>query len=77
MTLKFTEEDLDLSELILRTRLESLIQKELRTGGSSEILAYINLLRKRFGSARIKEINPFTTIVGGLALKGYERSQAS
>jgi hypothetical chaperone protein len=51
------------------------IQAVLRTGGSSEIPAFIDLLARRFGEDRIREINPFTTIVGGLALKGHELSQ--
>lgn len=51
------------------------IQAVLRTGGSSEIPVFINLLARRFGEDRICGIDSFTTIVGGLALKAYELSQ--
>jgi len=44
----------------------------LRTGGSSSIPAFIDLLADRFGLHRIKELNLLTTIVGGLAVKGYK-----
>ncbi len=50
------------------------IHAVLRTGGSSEIPVVIEQLTNRFGYDRIKEINPFTTIVGGLALKAHELS---
>lgn len=66
-----------IDELLLKSGLKSdQIHAVLRTGGSSEIPAFIELLADRFGANRIKEINPFTTIVGGLALKGHELSQA-
>lgn len=52
------------------------IHAVLRTGGSSEIPVFIEVLGRRFDPNRIKEINPFTTIVGGLALRGYELSQS-
>jgi molecular chaperone DnaK (HSP70) len=52
------------------------IQAVLRTGGSAEIPIFIERLSARFGPDRIKEINPFTTIVGGLALKGHELAYA-
>lgn len=48
------------------------IQAVLRTGGSSEIPVFIDMLADHFGFDQIKDINPFTTIVGGLALKGHE-----
>lgn len=51
------------------------IQAVLRTGGSSEIPIFIDLLAQRFGAERIQELNPFTSIVGGLALKGHELSR--
>jgi hypothetical chaperone protein len=97
----FNQNELLLTETILRSRFEDLIQDDvemvdkaldelmkksglrpeniqvvLRTGGSSEIPAFINLLSRRFGQDSIKEINPFTTIVGGLAVKGYELSKS-
>ncbi len=53
------------------------IDAVLRTGGSSEIPIFINLLADRFGLERIKNIDPLTTVVGGLAVKGYELSNAA
>jgi hypothetical chaperone protein len=62
-----------LDELLLKSGLKpEQITGVLRTGGSSEIPIFIELLERRFGPDRIKELNPFTTIVGGLALKGRE-----
>ena len=48
------------------------ISAVLRTGGSAEIPAFVDLLARRFGRDRIREIDPFTTIVGGLALRGRQ-----
>jgi hypothetical chaperone protein len=48
------------------------IQAVLRTGGSSEVPVVIDLLAKKFGREKIKEINPFTTVVGGLAIRARE-----
>jgi len=78
---RLIQEELDmvdkaLDELMLKSGLKSdQIQAVLRTGGSSEVPIFIERLSERFGYDRIKEINPFTTIVGGLALKGYELSK--
>lgn len=77
---KLIQEELEmvdkaLDELMLKSGLKpDQIQAVLRTGGSSEVPIFIERLSDRFGFDRIKEINPFTTIVGGLALKGYELS---
>ena len=45
------------------------IQAVLRTGGSAEIPAFIRLLAGRFGADRLRALNPFETITGGLAIK--------
>lgn len=45
------------------------IQTVLRTGGSSEIPAFIRLLGDKFGHDRLRELSPFETIVGGLAIR--------
>jgi hypothetical chaperone protein len=100
--LNFNHGDLQLKELILRSRFEELIQQDvervdravdellkksglhsgqieavLRTGGSSEIPVFINLLAERFGLEKIKNIDPLTTVVGGLAVRGHELSTAA
>jgi hypothetical chaperone protein len=75
---KLIQEDLThveeaVDELLLKSGLRpGQISAVLRTGGSSAIPAYINLLGDRFGHERVKELNLFTTIVGGLAVKGSE-----
>ncbi|MFU8771039.1 MAG: Hsp70 family protein [Anaerolineales bacterium] len=62
-----------INELLLKSGLRAeQINAVLRTGGSSSIPAFINLLADRFSLQRVKELNLFTTIVGGLAVKGYE-----
>jgi hypothetical chaperone protein len=68
--------DYAMDELLLKSGLKpEQIQAVLRTGGSSEIPVFIDLLSRRFGHDRIREIDPFTTIVGGLALKAHELSK--
>jgi hypothetical chaperone protein len=62
-----------IDELLLKSGLRAdQINSVLRTGGSSSIPAFINLLADRFSIQKVKELNLFTTIVGGLAVKGYE-----
>jgi hypothetical chaperone protein len=39
----------------------------VRTGGSAEIPVFIRLLERKFGAERLRPLNPFETIVGGLA----------
>ncbi len=48
------------------------IQAVLRTGGTSEVPAFIRLLGEIFGHDRLRPLNPFETIVGGLAYKAGE-----
>ncbi|HUF39656.1 MAG TPA: Hsp70 family protein [Anaerolineales bacterium] len=44
------------------------IRAVLRTGGSAQIPAVIRLLGDKFGHDRLRPLNPFETIVGGLAI---------
>jgi hypothetical chaperone protein len=44
------------------------IQAVLRTGGSAQIPAVIRMLGDRFGHDKLRPLNPFETIVGGLAI---------
>jgi hypothetical chaperone protein len=48
------------------------IHAVLRTGGSAEIPAFIEMLAQRFGEERLRALNPFETITGGLAIKASE-----
>ena len=45
------------------------ISAVLRTGGSAEIPAYIRLLNQVFDPNALRPLNPFETIVGGLAIR--------
>lgn len=43
----------------------------LRTGGSSLVPAFIQLLRERFGASRVRKMDPLASVVGGLAVVAY------
>ncbi len=47
----------------------------LRTGGTSEIPVFARMLTRKFSYDRIRELSPFATIVGGLAIKAWERTR--
>ncbi|MCB9134216.1 MAG: Hsp70 family protein [Anaerolineales bacterium] len=53
------------------------IHAVLRTGGSGEIPAFIEMLAARFGPDRLRALNPFETITGGLAIKAAEIERGS
>ncbi len=40
----------------------------LRTGGTSLVPAFVNLLESLFGPAKIREMDPLTSVVGGMAV---------
>jgi hypothetical chaperone protein len=44
------------------------IEVVVRTGGSAEVPAFIRLLERKFSPEKLRPLNPFETIVGGLAL---------
>ena len=44
----------------------------LRTGGTSEVPAIIRMLANHFDPSKIRAISPFTSIVGGLAIRATE-----
>jgi hypothetical chaperone protein len=48
------------------------IDAVLRTGGSAEIPAFVRLLSAAFGRKTLRPLNPFETIVGGLAIRATE-----
>ena len=50
------------------------VQAVLRTGGSAEIPAFIRMLGGKFGHDRLRPLNPFETIVGGLAIRAAQAS---
>lgn len=67
--------DQAVNEVLLQSGLGvNQIHAVLRTGGSSEIPAVIHLLTQKFGGARLEVLSPFTTIVGGLAIRAAELS---
>ena len=64
----------NIDEVLLKSGLNAdQIQAVIRTGGSSEIPAFIRMLGSKFGHDRLRPLNPFETIVGGLAIKAQER----
>jgi hypothetical protein len=46
----------------------------LRTGGTSLVPAYVGMLEDIFGSDRIQEMDPLTSVVGGMAVVAHEGS---
>ena len=48
------------------------VQAVLRTGGSAQIPAFIRMLGEKFGQDRLRPLNPFETIVGGLAIRSEQ-----
>jgi hypothetical chaperone protein len=46
----------------------------LRTGGTSLVPAYVNMLEEIFGSDRIQKMDPLTSVVGGMAVVAHEGS---
>ena len=44
----------------------------LRTGGSSQIPIFINMLTEKFGDDKMREMNPLASIVGGLAIVAHQ-----
>ena len=48
------------------------IQKVLRTGGSSAVPAFVEMLEKKFGAEKLHALSPFSSIVGGLAIRAEE-----
>jgi hypothetical chaperone protein len=67
---RFIEEiEADLDRVVADSGLRSGdIQAVLRTGGSAQIPAVIRMLGEKFGHDRLRPLNPFETIVGGLAI---------
>jgi hypothetical chaperone protein len=49
----------------------------LRTGGSSLIPIFIQLLTKRFSTEKIRQMSPLTSIVGGLAVIAHDNQFTS
>jgi hypothetical chaperone protein len=44
----------------------------LRTGGTSLVPAYVSMLEGLFGPERIREMDPLTSVVGGMAIVAHE-----
>jgi hypothetical chaperone protein len=45
----------------------------LRTGGSSRIPRFVNLLSDIFGADKLQEMDVFTGVASGLAIAAWER----
>lgn len=44
----------------------------LRTGGSSLVPAFVKLLEDQFGAAKIQDMDPLESVVGGLSIIAHE-----
>lgn len=47
----------------------------IRTGGSSQIPAFINMLNSRFGEANVREVDAFSSVTAGLGIVGHQIEQ--
>jgi hypothetical chaperone protein len=50
----------------------SQIDLVVKTGGSSNIPVFSNMLARIFGAERVKATNPFSSVTAGLAIRAYE-----
>lgn len=48
------------------------IDRVIRTGGSSQIPLFVNLLHELFGHSRVHAIDVFTSVTAGLAIRGQQ-----
>lgn len=66
----------------IRTELERTLERAgvktqdidcvIRTGGSSQVPLFVRMLHHMFGYNRVREIDIFSSVTSGLALRGYE-----
>lgn len=62
-----------LEEILRSANLKpSQIDLVVRTGGSSQIPLFINLLSEMFGAEKLEAIDPLVSVVGGFAITAYE-----
>ncbi|MCA9896227.1 MAG: Hsp70 family protein, partial [Anaerolineae bacterium] len=68
------EERLD--EVLIASGLrEDQIDVVIRTGGSSQIPAFINMLNSRFGEANVREVDAFSSVTAGLGIVAHQIEQ--
>ncbi|NWF70982.1 MAG: Hsp70 family protein [Chloroflexi bacterium] len=48
------------------------IEAVVRTGGSSLVPAFVQMLTRLFGADKLREIDPLTSVVGGLSIVAHE-----
>lgn len=48
------------------------IDAVIRTGGSSQIPAFINLLEQRFGAEKVRDIDTFSSVTAGLGILAHQ-----
>lgn len=51
------------------------IDRVIRTGGSSEIPAFIQLLERRFGAEKVRSLDTFSSVTSGLGIIGHRIEQ--
>jgi molecular chaperone DnaK (HSP70) len=64
-----------LLETIAKSGLEpGEIDAVVKTGGSSSIPLFTEMLVRIFGKEKVKQSSPFTSVVAGLAIKAFNHS---
>ena len=48
------------------------VDKVLRTGGTSLVPAFVEMLNSEFGHDKVREFDPLTSVVGGMAIVAHE-----
>jgi hypothetical chaperone protein len=71
------EYQLQIEKVLLDTLISSGLEPEqidvvVKTGGSSNIPVFSNMLQSIFGAERVKASNPFSSVTAGLAIRAHE-----
>jgi molecular chaperone DnaK (HSP70) len=53
------------------------IDAVVKTGGSSSIPLFTEMLERKFGQTKVKQSSQFSSVVSGLAIRDYETSKQS
>ncbi|MGD9093390.1 MAG: Hsp70 family protein [Anaerolineales bacterium] len=73
ITQEYTAVKEGLQEVITRSGLKTKdIDRVIRTGGSSQIPLFTRLLHHMFGYDKVEQIDVFSSVTSGLAIRGYE-----
>jgi hypothetical protein len=63
-------------DVVARANLSSSdIDVVLRTGGTSRVPAFAHMLASIFGSSKLQDMDPFTSVVGGMAVAAHQEKR--